>query len=354
MKHSTLLFILFLLAGNMAAQDAKPVVIVSTTGKVALIPQGQSKASPLKAGAVAKNTGKLKLGKKAFATVYCDGQFKDVTGNQTIELSTICAGNNGTRAVNADYDFGNKLMAAVEMVAVGQQRGDGWATALGDKSKAGDGWGTALGDKSKAGDGWGTALGDKSKAGDGWGTALGDKSKAGDGWGGKGTNIRLIMPFGKLRPENTTFFWSKPATTEAYQLNILDGSGKIVHSVNVRDTFVTIDLKALSLSYEDIYRWKISAGNLVSNELEFGMGDDEDWASTLEKIKASPLNTSSQDPVLPKLIEAVSLENDEWCYAAYQIYADLQKQKPGNLAKMMYGAFWARYNFFRLAETVMK
>jgi hypothetical protein len=357
MKHLTLFLAAFWLANSLFAQNEKPVVIVSVSGKVALLSKGQTKAVAVEAGAVAKNSGQLKLSKNAKVVLYCEGQFKTESGKKTLDLATVCSESGASRVVNADYDFGNKLMAAVEMVAVGQQRGDGWATALGDKSKSGDGWGTALGDKSKSGDGWGTALGDKSKSGDGWGTALGDKSKSGDGWGGKGTKITPVMPFGKIRSAKTTFFWSKPATDKPYRLSIMDEAGNTSFSTVVKDTFAVVNIPELNLSPTQIYQWKITVegdASLESAPLEFGLSSEEDWNATLSEIKQSPLSQNAGNAALNNLVEAAILEKNEWFYEAHLAYARTPGNKADQLTKMMHGAFWMRYGFKKLAEKAMK
>ena len=353
MKKQFLLFAAFLLAITLPAQEeADPVVIVSTKGKVSLLPQGQTAPLLVEAGAVAKNTGQLKLAKGAQAVVYCQGQFKTLTGKQNAALSELCANNGGKRSVNADYDFGNKLMAAVEMVAVAKRNGDGWGTSVGDPKKSGDGWGTSVGDPKKSGDGWGTSVGDPKKSGDGWGTSVGDPKKSGDGWGGKGARIVLILPFGKVSAATTTFSWSKPEAAAPYQLVILDESDKVIHNITVQDTFAQIALQDLNLSTEQLYRWKVSMGGskpLESNELSFAIGSAEDYGRAIKNAGSSPLASSTQSPSLCKLVEAVALEKGEWFYDAAQTYAKT-KQKNDPMARMMHAAFWMRYGFRRLAE----
>ena len=338
MKKQILFIAAFLLAIALHAQEAQPVVIVSTKGKVSLIPQGQTKPLLVEAGAVAKNTGQLKLAKGAQAVVYCQGQFKTLAGKKNTALSDICVDNGGKRTVNADYDFGNKLMAAVEMVAVAKRNGDGW--------------GTSIGDLKKSGDGWGTSIGDLKKSGDGWGTSIGDLKKSGDGWGGKGARIVLILPFGKVSATTTTFSWSKPEASAPYQLVILDESDKAIHSITVQDTFAQIALQDLNLSADQLYRWKVSmAGSkpLESNQLSFALGSAEDHARILKNAGSSPLASSTQSPSLRALVEAVALEKGEWFYDAAQTYANT-KQHNDPMVRMMHAAFWMRYGFRRLAE----
>jgi hypothetical protein len=89
---------------------------------------------------------------------------------------------------------------------------------------------------------------------------------------------------------------------------------------------------------------------MVSKELEFGVGSDQDWESTLKQARSSALSKSSQSLALSTLIEAVALEKAEWFYAAEQNYASIVKIDSDNLIRMMHAAFWMRYGYRRLAE----
>jgi hypothetical protein len=366
MKKPLFLSVILAVTCSLQAQEAIPVVIVNTTGKVTLISQNESKPTRIESGAVAKSTGQLQLSKNSTATVYCSGTFKQVIGKQTIPLANLCGTASARRSLNFDGDFGKAVMAAVEVVAVAQSRGDGWAAALGDKPKTGDGWGRVLGDKPKTGDGWGRVLGDKPKTGDGWGRVLGDKPKTGDGWGkvlgdkpktgdgwgGRGTNIYLILPFGKVSADNTTFSWSKPAGTNTYQLVILD-EGRMVHSLSTKDTFARVNLQSLNLSVGKTYRWKVStAGDqpLNSDELEFGIGTNEERMAAISDASSSNVYKSINSKSVQGITEALALETGDWYYDAQQKYAQLQKKNADNMVRMMHAAFWMRYGFPFLAQ----
>jgi len=352
MKKQLTLFAIFLLAISLQAQSPQTVVLVSSSGEVGLIPKGKKKAKPVQNGAVLKSTGKLQLGAGAQATVYCNGQFKELAGSPSVELSSVC-GAGGSAATDAGYDFGEKLIAAVEMVADAKQRKDGWAMAVGDPKKGSDGWGLAVGDPKKGSDGWGTAVGNPKKGSDGWGTAVGNPKKGSDGWGGKGSNIRLIMPFGKVLATTTPFFWSRPANSEPYKLEILDDANKIVHTASVSDTFAQIDLGSLNLNVNQKYHWRVTVSGskpLTSNELEFEIGTEEERKEILNFANNAALSRTSKSQTVPSLIEAIALENGRWYYAAQKQYAELQKKHSDNVVNMMHAAFWMRYGFKRLAE----
>jgi hypothetical protein len=318
-----------------------------------LLSEGKSEAQPVLAGAVTKSTGQLKLTKGSKATVYCNGQFIEVPGGQTAALPSLCGTGISNRKLDADFDFSEKLMAAIEMVAVDQNRGDGWTKAVGDPKKLGDGWSTAVGNPKKLGDGWGTAVGNPKKLGDGWGNAVGNPKKLGDGWGGKGSSIRLIMPFGKVIAAKTTFTWSKPENTLPYKFEIQDSEGKTIYNAMIKDTFAVVDLKKLKLNSAQIYHWKISVAGttlMESNVLDFGIGSKEDWDMVQQKSGNSPLVNRTKDPILRGIVEAVAFENNEWFYAAHQSYAKLSRKKPDSLVRMMHAAFWMRYGFKLNAE----
>jgi len=361
MKKQILFCAAFLAAISLGAQDSNPVILVSTSGKVGLCSKGCTKTQTVQPGAVVNKTGSLKLGKGASAVVYCEGQFKELKGKTDVDLLAVCGAPSRTRKVDADYDFGEKLMAAVEMVGVANARGDGWVSGVTDpQKKSGDGWVNAVTDpQKKSGDGWGNAVTDpQKKSGDGWGNAVTDpQKKSGDGWGGKGSTIRLIMPFGKLSAAPTTFNWSRPANTEPYQLTILDEAGKILHTATVRDTFLKLDLASLNLMPERIYTWKISVSGIRpmnSNELQFGVGKEAERLEVLKHANRSALSNQPKNTALRTLVEAIALEKDEWYYAAAQNYAGLQKRSSDNLVRMMHSAFWMRYGHRHLAEKAIK
>ncbi len=352
MKKQLSFSVILAMALSLQAQEANPVVIVNATGKVALIPQNETTAMGIASGAVAKNTGQLNLAKGAKAVVYCNGQFINVKGNQTVALSSICGNAPARRGLNFDRNFGDLLLGSIEMIAAAKSRGDGWANAVPDPKKSGDGWGTAVPDPKKSGDGWGTAVPDPKKSGDGWGTAVPDPKKSGDGWGGNGNTIASIMPFGKIKATGFTFRWSKPAGNQAYRVVITDINNKTIHSVEVRDTFAQIDLRKLNLSVGGKYRWKVSTnGNepITSTELEFGIGTELERKAALSNAMSSGLFKSSNAAVLRGLTEAIALENDQWFYDAHQIYIKLQKHHD-NMANYMHSAFWMRYGFGVLAK----
>ncbi|MFN0173805.1 MAG: hypothetical protein ACKVU0_04080 [Saprospiraceae bacterium] len=366
MKKQLTLFAIFLLAISLRAQAPQTVVLVSSSGEVGLIPKGKKKAKPVQNGAVLKSTGKLQLAEGAQATVYCNGQFNELAGGSDVALTGVC-GDGSSAATDASYDFGQRLVGAVEMVAVAKKRGDGWSNSVTDPKRSGDGWGNSVTDPKRSGDGWGNSVTDPKRSGDGWGNSVTDPKRSGDGWGnsvtdpkrsgdgwgGKGSRIRAVMPFGKVLAGPTTFFWSRPANTEPYLLVIKDDANNIVHSVTVRDTFAQIDLKALNLGMDKTYHWGVSVSGskpMTSNEIELSLGTEEELQEILTFANSSSLSGSTKSPAVQGLIEATALENVRWYDAARKRYAELEQKHPDNVVRMMHAAFWMRYGFRALAE----
>ncbi|MCC7466718.1 MAG: hypothetical protein IT261_10635 [Saprospiraceae bacterium] len=371
MKKTIFFSTALLLGTAMVAQESQPVVILQTTGKVSLVSQGKKKGNPVAAGAVANPPSSLMLSKDASALVYCGGQYKTIKDTEKAELNSVCGNAPAAKKLNIDYDLGDKIMAAVDMVVVanakgdgwargvakGKRNGDGWSSGVGEKSKSGDGWGAGIGDKSKSGDGWGAGIGDKSKSGDGWGTGVGDKSKTGDGWGGKGYSIHAIMPFGNVADEEIEFQWSKPSGNSGFQVVIKDETGKVVYQITSLDSFRRIDLKVLNLEKGKGYRWQVwttDSRKLTSEELLFVVQKKEERQAVVDQaIKSSSLNLKDL-PEVKSLAEAVALEKEEWFYDAAKRYASTQQKGSGTLVPMMHAAFWKRYGFSSLSEKAIR
>ncbi|HLP94444.1 MAG TPA: hypothetical protein VK168_10440 [Saprospiraceae bacterium] len=282
----------------------------------------------------------MKLGKGASALVYCGGQYKTIKDTEKAELSSICSNAPATQRMDIDHDLGEMIMAAVDMVAVAKARGDGWVRGVTDPKKGGDGWGTGVTDPKKGSDGWGTGVT--------------DPKKGSDGWGGKGSSIRLVMPFGLVQKGRVCFSWSKPETKDPYRLEILDEKGTLVHAQSTLDTFLCIDLAGINLMPDRPYSWHvkvIGAKNLLSNDLIFGVGQEKDRE---EVLKYASYSNNAGNPELLALSKAIALEKEDWFYDAQLIYSDLQKTNPSNLVKIMHAAFWKRYGYGLLSEKVAR
>ena len=238
---------------------------------------------------------------------------------------------------------------------------------FGDKG-AKDGFGEkgakdGFGDKG-AKDGFGDkgakdGFGDKG-AKDGFGDkgakdGFGDKG-AKDGWGGVGKHIHLILPAGKLELKSTEFSWSRPANTTSYQLIIKNSSGKNIHSIQVNDTFVDVDLKKIKLKYDEEYQWVVSSvqtPTISSSTNSIVIEKMEPSSSPETKLSKSKIYNQA-DVTTQLLMKAIILENDEWYYEAALIYKTLKNKEPNNqLVKMMHAAFWYRGDIYEMADAAV-
>ena len=359
-KSQMIVLVVLLLTLSATAQNDQPVVLVSSTGKVCYQSPAGGKYQKVQTGALLRNTGMVKLSRKSTATIYCNGKFETLAKGQHA-MGPIFGEASSMRKLNFDSKFGDYLVKAVMLAAAAQGHNAGWANII-DPKKGGDGWGVTdpkkggdgwgVTDPKKGGDGWGVT--DPKKGGDGWGVT--DPKKGGDGWGGLGSKITSIMPFGKVLPATVRFSWSKPANAASYQLEITDTGGKVVHSATARDTFLNVDLAALSLTPGALYSWKVTvpgSASLVSNTLQFAVDSKENHTATMERLAKSSLY-SSADAATRGLMEALALEDDDWFLAASDTYAGLKRYFPkNNMVRMMYAAFWVRYGLRPLADAAV-
>lgn len=353
-KYLFLLTGLLLLASGLPAQKTEfPAVVVASQGKAQYRSADKAVTLNLTPGMVLKKDGVLMLADKASTVVYCNGRLKSIQAKGNYSLANVFK--SGTKSsLNFDRDFGKYVRAAVELIDV-KRGGDGWGTTGADPKQGGDGWGTTGADAKPGGDGWGTTGAGPKPGGDGWGTSGADAKPGGDGWGGMGVNIVPIMPFGKLLADSVTFAWSKPAGAGAYQLEILDGNGDVLHRVTALDTFAMIDLRKLNLTPKQRYSWqvKLPDAGLSSNTRDFTVGTSADLVAAAKEATNS-LVYRGGGPVLQGLMEAAALENANWYVAADRRYAGLLQKHPGDtMLRMMYAAFWMRYELERKAKAVM-
>ena len=184
---------------------------------------------------------------------------------------------------------------------------------------------------------------------------FGDKG-AKDGWGGVGKHIHLILPAGKLELKSTEFSWSRPANTTSYQLVIKNSSGKNIHSIQVNDTFVDVDLKKIKLKYDEEYQWVVSSvqtPTISSSTNSIVIEKMEPSSSPETKLSKSKIYNQA-DVTTQLLMKAIILENDEWYYEAALIYKTLKNKEPNNqLVKMMHAAFWYRGDIYEMADAAV-
>ncbi|MBK8921895.1 MAG: hypothetical protein IPM81_10330 [Saprospirales bacterium] len=348
--------ILFLFSGVLlfafrgTAQSESPVVVVTAQGNVRYVSETGATLEPVPAGAVLKKSGTLHLPADGAALLQCNGRLQPLQGPSENRLSTVFPDKRGLVRLNFDTDFSKYIQSAVDLSA-SKTGADGW----GDSKKTGDGWGDAKktsdgwGDSKKTGDGWG----DSKKTGDGWG----DSKKTGDGWGGQGARIILILPGGNLREGTVAnFSWSRPADASAFKLDIMDGDNRVLYTVTVKDTFAPVDLRALNLTVEEKYYWKVSvpdAANVASEPGDFTIQSEQVYAVSAQKVVNSKIYRSAEPP-LKRLMEAVALEKAGWYYDANEYYSDLLKNYPADqMTRLLYAAFWMRGGLEPKAKAVI-
>lgn len=396
MKNVFVVFFLLLMAALLPAQSNEfPAVIVAGKGKVRYTSADNSLKMAVNPGQVLRNDGVLQVPNGGSVTVYCNGRIQQIRNKGAHALAEVFKPG-ALSSLNFDSEFGKYVRAAVETQAskhtgdgMGsattppkqsgdgwgtattppKQSGDGWGSVVTNPKQSGDGWGTATTPPKQSGDGWGTATTPPKQSGDGWGTATtppkqsGDgmgsattpPKQSGDGWGGQGNTIHQILPFGKIAPGLVIFSWSKPAGASGYQMVLTDASGKVVHSANTVDTFISLDMRPLGLVQDQIYTWQVKAAgkpDMAGSALGFQIGTQETQEAAVKKASNSA-TFKEGGPMLQSMMAAVALEKGEWFYAAQQEYEQAFKRQPKDqMLRMMYAAFWLRYGFERKAGAV--
>ncbi len=348
-------------------QEAPPVVLVASSGKVVYMPSAGGKKQKLVNGAVVMRSGAIRLSKGGEAFVFSDGNFRKVEGKNTFPLAAqFPAPETGVGRLSFEQTFGNYLLSAIQLAASPENAADAWG-AVRTGTGTGDGWGairtgTGTGDGwgsvrtgSGTGDGWGSVR-TGSGTGDGWGSVR-TGTGTGDGWGGKGNKIRAILPFGKLLPGKATFRWSRPSGNRNFKVSIFDGSNKLVMETTTRDTFWTLDLKAGPLQAGSIYQWSVSSDGepaAVSNTLNFELADADQRDAVIQRVQRSS-SYAQNPPQIQRMMQAVALERGDFYLEAAGLYHELQSADPKNqMLRLMHAAFWIRYGLKELAEEVFR
>ena len=381
MKKLVLLFIFLIqFFANVLAQE-KAIIVVSVSGSVSYL-SDVININQVTPGVVLTLDGKVTLANDAKAMIYYNAEFISLKSGVNI-LKDVCNVQEGRRNFNIDGKIGERLQDAIDLANLAGNRDANWTNinnfkksgfgekgakdGFGDKG-AKDGFGDkgakdGFGDKG-AKDGFGDkgakdGFGDKG-AKDGFGDkgakdGFGDKG-AKDGWGGVGKHIHLILPAGKLELKSTEFSWSRPANTTSYQLVIKNSSGKNIHSIQVNDTFVDVDLKKIKLKYDEEYQWVVSSvqtPTISSSTNSIVIEKMEPSSSPETKLSKSKIYNQA-DVTTQLLMKAIILENDEWYYEAALIYKTLKNKEPNNqLVKMMHAAFWYRGDIYEMADAAV-
>lgn len=371
MKRILTLTVLLLcsLLGQAQTEDP-PVVVIAAGGKIDYIPADKSAKIKATPGAVLKKSGKVKLAANASAVLFCDGRIQSLQGPGTFTFAKVFP-KDAQAPLNFDPRFGRYVQMAIDLAAMQagpdsksrgasappQRAGDGWTRGVKDTIRSADGWGRGVKDTIRSADGWGTGVKDTIRSADGWSRGVKDTIRSADGWGGQGAHIVAILPEGKVLAGVIVFSWSRPAGASAYRVDIQDDNNRVLHSVTVKDTAVSIDLNPLNLEPGANYYWHVEATdgpNLGSSPKHFVVASADEQARDIKRAsKSNVFNKGGAD--LKGLMEAAALEETEWYYDAQLKYAALYKQYPKNdMLRMMYGAYWMRAGVEPKAKEVLK
>lgn len=240
-------------------------------------------------------------------------------------------------------------MSALQMAASAENSGDGWG-AIRSGTGTGDGWG-AVRTGTGTGDGWG-----KRAYRHGYRRRLGrsaHRHRHRRRLGGKGNQIRAIQPFGKLMPGAATFRWSKARRQSHFQTHHFRPA-QPNHAGNHHGRYLfTVDLTKAPFQAGVTYQWSIGSDEApaaVSNTLQIELSDATLRNAAIERVQRAPTYAQSP-PEVQMLMQAVSLEQADFCQDAAGFYGSLQKSQPKNqLVRIMHAAFWVRYGLKEMAR----
>jgi hypothetical protein len=362
MRNQLLLWIFLLLGSAAQAQEGQAALIVSTQGKVKYLAASTQKASKAVPGAVLKMDGRLKLGKNARVLLYGNERYVTISQPGTYSIQKVCA-ETGTQTLGFEYDLGEYLVEAASFAAFANNQnfywikpiaktGDGWSSGMPGSKGGSSGWGTGMPGSKGGSSGWGTGMPGSKGGSSGWGTGMPGSKGGSSGWGTLYDGVLPIMPFGKIAPQPTTFYWSNPKKATTFKLVIQDEANNTVFEKLVRDTFLVVDISNLKLTPGIKYRWTIGLDDNAVRVLDmlFEVVEAENQRQVLQKVSASAVIQDAQNPSLTYVAEAVALEKARWFYAAQEKYAAVSRLHPNNLTKMAHAAFWWRYGYLPLVE----
>lgn len=379
-KHLPILFALFLSA-SLLAQNNQPIVLVSAQGKIKYTSPGATTTFKIRAGAALKPTGTLNIKKGAAVVLYCQDQFIELKKPGNYVVGNVCTQESSRQSLKFEQKLGDYVLAGVELANHIRSKGYSWIATVVDPKSSGDGWGTGVSDPKTGSSGWGTGVSDPKTGSSGWGNAVSDPKTGSSGWGTGVTNPKTgssgwgtgvtdpktgssgwgtatssivpILPFGKITPASTTFFWSNPGKNNIFHFEITDELNKSLYVADVRDSFFVLNVATLNLKEGEKYHWKVSVPGkpgLGTIPLGFEIGSDEKRIEVLNLINTVDVLKTSSDVALRRVAEAVALERADWYYSAYEVYESVRRTNPNNLTRMMHAAFWMRYGLPPMAE----
>ncbi|MCB9267370.1 MAG: hypothetical protein H6558_20295 [Lewinellaceae bacterium] len=293
MSNKIMLFIgCLLLAFGLHAQDDVPILLTKSDKKVKYAPGQGEKFSKVSAVKSLDAGGVLKLSRKSSARLYCNGSFKELEGKGEYTIADLFQDELKYTPMGFSNTFNGMLMAAI-----GGPRGS-------------------------------------------------DTTSSSSGWGNKKFEIAGETPIGKTTAnQSITFRWRSREVLPAYEFVIGDESGKVVHAATVNEKKYALELGSLGLNTGKKYFWKVQAPGgegASSGKYSFTIADEGEQAAAMEGLQEEEAYKKA-DPLIRKLMEAASLEEAEFYYAAGQAYEEATKMSDkGDLPKNMREAFSRR------------
>lgn len=273
-----------LLSLSLQAQDDVPILLTKTYKKVKYAPEQGARYSKVEATKSLGPEGVLKLSGKATARLYCNGTFKELEGKGMHPVASLFEDELRYAPMGFSSTFNSRLMAAI-----GGPKGS-------------------------------------------------DTTSISSGWGNKKFEIISSTPIGKaVAGQLITFRWQSKKDLPEYTFSLEDESGKVVHSAAVKKKEYMLNLGELGLKEGKKYAWKVveTGGAAFSNKYFFSIARDAEKAEVMKLLQEEEVYQQA-DPLMKKLMEAVSFEDAEFYYAADKAYAEAAGMSDtGNLPQEM-------------------
>lgn len=281
-----------MLAFSLQAQDDIPILLSKSYKKIKYAPEPGAKYSKIQAVKSLDAKGVLKLGGKSTARLYCNGLFKDIEGRGEYVIADLFGDELNYRAMGFANTFNGMLMAAIR-----GPRGT-------------------------------------------------DTTSASSGWGNKKFDIISATPIGKaISNQSLRFQWQSRENIPEYEFTIEDESGRVIHSKKVNQKEYTVDFSGLGLKAGKSYAWKVvqpGGEGMVSDKYFFKVADEKEKADVITALQEEEVYQEA-GPQMKKLMEAASLEDSEFYYAADQAYVEAaQMSGKEDLPEKMREAFVRR------------
>lgn len=281
-----------LLAFGLQAQSDVPILLTKTEKKVKYAPEKDARFSKVEAVKSLDADGVLKLRGKSVARLYCNGAFKELEGKGEYVVGDLFADELRYAPMGFSNTFNGRLMAAIG------------------------------------------------------GPKEGDTIPPSSGWGNKKFDIVSETPIGKaVAGKSLTFRWQSREDLPEYTITIEDAAGKTIHSATVKEKQYMFNLGEHGLMAGKDYSWKVAQpgeAGASSDKYYFSVAGEAEKAEVMKYLQEEEAYQQA-DPVIKKLMEAASLEDAEFYYAADAAYKEAAGMADkGELPKEMYEAFMRR------------